>query len=759
MWSILRSFVSAPTFADKERTHAARWLNRLALTLISLLSADSILVLLGILDEDAMGQIMLANSLGLAVNLLALLLMRRGQVRLAGLLLVGVLFALITYGNAFIFRSIRTPNILTYFALIPLTGLVLGRRPMNLLAGLSIVTIVAIFALEWTGTITPVPITRSLTDDLVVLLLTIAMNTLLLNASIRRVQENAEEVQRAAEAVAVANQELQLSQRELQQARAELEQRVEQRTRELQQSNTQLQVEIEERRQLMEALRQSEGHWRSLAEYLPEIIVTITLDRTIAFLNQPIGQRRPDTLIGAPVVTIHTRAEDQALLLQGIEEVLLTGETFSYESVESREQGTAWYLNRVGAIRQDGAVTALILISTDITEQKQTERLMAQSQKLESLGVLAGGVAHDFNNLLTAMMMQLSLATAKLPAEHPVRRHLERTMTAAERAAELTRQMLNYAGRSPSEIKMLDLNDLIMDNVQLFSATIPKTIQLQSHLSSSIPLIMGDRGQIQQLIMNLILNSAEAIGDKPGTIRLKTDVQELTGEETQYWHWSGTRPEPGRYVRLEVQDTGIGMDTKTLSKIFDPFFTTKFTGRGLGLASVLGIVRSHKGGLSVSSTLGHGTTFSIFFPALTSASPLVDETASLLPAAMAGALALIIDDEELVREALANILSEAGLQVLHAADGPSGIELFRARHEAIDVVLLDLSMPGMNGEQVFYALQAIDATVPVLIISGYSEQEVMDRFVNKRLAGFIQKPFSVDSLLQKIRPHLQSAMT
>jgi PAS domain S-box-containing protein len=479
---------------------------------IALVCADSILVLLGVLDQAALAQILLTNAIALAINLSALLLMRRGQVKLAGLILLVVLFALITYTNAFVFYSIRTPNIMTYFALIPLAGLLVGRRNMNLMAAVCLVTIGVIFVLEWNGLIIPAPNTRSIVDDLVVLFLAIGMNTILLNASIRRVEENADEIQQAATTVAAANQELQVSQAQLQQAHTELERRVEQRTQELQQANRQLQAEIEERQRAADALRASEAHWRSLAEYLPEIIATIKLDYTIAFINRAVHDRSPATLIGAPAVTLHTQPKYRALLQQGMAHVLHTGETFSYESERATEQGYTWYINRVGALKQNGQVTALILISTDITEQKQTETAMAQAQKLESLGILAGGVAHDFNNLLAAMLMQLSAAAAKLPSEHPVSQHILRTMTAAERAAELTRQMLNYAGRSPSEAKLLDLNDLITDNIHLFSAAISKTIQLQPKLSDSIPLTMGDKGQIQQLIMNLILNSAEAIG-------------------------------------------------------------------------------------------------------------------------------------------------------------------------------------------------------------------------------------------------------
>lgn len=628
---------------------------------------------------------------------------------------------------------------------------------MNILAAVCVVAISIIFYLEWTGILTPLPNARSILDDLVVVCITLALTTILLNAAVRRVEEKTEEIQRTAAELATANQSLKVSQMQLHQAHAELEDRVQQRTEELRQSYAKLEAEIEERQHVLDALRKSEASWRSLATNVPETIALINLDGRITFVNRPVGGRPPETLLGAPATSLHQNLNNQELLRQSMAHVLRTGETTSYESETVTEERYTWYVNRVGAIKEDGEVTALILISTDVTEQKQAEAAVFQAQKLESLGVLAGGVAHDFNNLLTAMLLQMSFALAKVPADHAVVRHVQATIKAAEHATELTRQMLNYSGRNQSEIRPLDLNDLITDNLQLFSAAISKNIELNSMLSSSIPLMMGDRSQIQQLIMNLILNSADAIGQRAGTITVMTEVYELTGEEGAYWQWTGTPLPRGRYVKLEVHDTGSGMDAQTLTKIFDPFFTTKFTGRGLGLASVLGIMRSHQGGLHVASTVGKGTTFTLLFPALADVLPLPDEATAEPPLIAGGGLVLVIDDEEMVREAMAEILTAAGLQVLQAPDGPTGIRLFRQRESELTLILLDLSMPGMSGEEVFYELRRHNTRIPVLLVSGYSEHEVMDRFVNKGLTGFIQKPFTTDSLLQQIQPHLRAS--
>jgi PAS domain S-box-containing protein len=756
MWHWLRRLIAAPVFPDKELNRAARWLNFLLLTLIVLIAGDTLAILLGLLDQDSLAPILLTNLIALVISLSALVLMRRGYVQIAVVIVLAVVFASITYTNAMVFQSIRTPNILSYFTLIPLAGLLLGRRAMNILATICVAAIALIFFLEWQGFLVPMPGSRSIFDDLAVVIFTITLNTVFLNATIWRVEEKAEEIRQSALALEGANRQLSVSQMQLQEAHAALESRVQQRTEELRQSNLQLQAEILERQHVVDALRKSEANWRSLATNVPEIIAMIDQERHITFVNRAFGSRAPESFFGAEAALLHRQPKYQAMLTESMDHVYATGVTVSYESEEENELEHTWRINRVGAIKEDGRVTSLILISTDITEQKQTEAAMFQTQKLESLGVLAGGVAHDFNNLLTAMLMQLSFALTKLPPNHPVGHHVQRTIAAAERAADLTRQMLNYTGRNRSEVEPLDLNELINDNIHLFSAAIPKHVELIPVLSSLIPRMKGDKGQIQQLIMNLILNAADAIGQQVGAITILTEMQDLNGDEHYFWQWTGSQLARGRYVRLEVRDTGSGMDAKTLKKIFDPFFTTKFTGRGLGLASVLGIIRSHQGGLHVTSTVGVGTTFTLLFPPLDESLYLPAKSAPSVSTHLGDGLVLVVDDEGVVREAMVEILSAAGLAVLEAENGQKGIGLFRQHEQELRLVLLDLSMPEMSGEQVFYELRALNPTIPVLLVSGYSEHEVLDRFVNTGLTGFIQKPFTRESLLQQIEPHLQS---
>lgn len=752
---VFQQWILPPVFPDKEQTRAARWLNFLILFLTTLILADSVGILVGILDQDKNQTILLSNLFALITNLVILFIMRHGYVKVATIIMLSIFYILITYLNAIVFQSVRTFNVIAYFVLIPLVGLLLGRRSMNIFAALCIVTIGSIFYFEWAEILVAPSNSRSIFDDLIILFFAIGLNTVLLNASILRVEEKAEEIRKTAAVLTITNIELQKSQAELWQARHELEEKVQQRTRELQESNHKLQREVEERQRLLDALAASEANWRSFAEQVPDVIARINSDYMIAFINRESGGYEPESLTGVPAIKLYPQPQHQSLLYETMKTVFETGEAISYEIEENIDEHRTWHINRIGPIYQDSKVVALILISTDITEQKQAEAAMYQMQKLESLGVLAGGVAHDFNNLLAVMLMQLSLALTKLPPDHPVNQHIQRTIKAAERATEVTRQMLNYAGRTQSEIKLLDINELITDNIHLFSASVHKNITLISDLSKKIPMMKGDKGQTQQLIMNLIINSADAIGTNTGEIRVITKSQFLTAEEAEQGRWVGAPPLAGQYVRLEVHDTGCGMDAQTLTKIFDPFFTTKFTGRGLGLASVIGIVRSHKGALHVASTLGKGTIFTVLFPATIEVSLTADQTAEQ-PLVGHGELVLVIDDEEMVRDSMTEILSSANLHVLAAADGQTGLQLLREYQHEVRLILLDLAMPGMSGEETFHKILEIDPYIPVILVSGYSEADVMTRFMDRGLAGFVQKPYSAEWLLQQIRTHLKT---
>ncbi len=381
-----------------------------------------------------------------------------------------------------------------------------------------------------------------------------------------------------------------------------------------------------------------------------------------------------------------------------------------------------------------------------LAETKRHEEELLQTQKLESLGVLAGGVAHDFNNLLTGIMGNASLAMDALPAGLPeVKCALVDVISASERAAHLTKQLLAYAGKGRFVIEPVDLSRMVRAVTHLIQAAISKNAFLRFDLANDLPLIEGDVSQLQQVIMNLVINAAESIPlDQTGEVLLRTSLRvvESPGE-------LGI----GSYVELEVQDSGSGMSESTLARIFDPFFTTKFTGRGLGLAAVQGIVRSHRGVLNVQSRPGEGTSFRLVFPASEAAVVPVPRQRETQSNSVFGdgATVLVIDDEELIRNTVRASLSRHGFNSLFAADGLEGIRVFKNKGPAISGVLLDLTMPGMSGEEVFRHLKSIRPDVKVVLTSGFNEAEVIERFTGEGPAGFIQKPFTSSALAATLK--------
>jgi two-component system cell cycle sensor histidine kinase/response regulator CckA len=400
-----------------------------------------------------------------------------------------------------------------------------------------------------------------------------------------------------------------------------------------------------------------------------------------------------------------------------------------------------------------GSVVGLLGISTDITErqgaEKERQSLQAQLlqvQKLESLGLLAGGIAHDFNNILTAIMGGAATARLSLPPESPAQTDLEIVITAAQRAADLTRQMLAYSGKGHFEVRPFDVSRLVKELANLLETTISKKVQLRLELAAGLPTIEADMAQVQQIIMNLVINGAEAIGDQRGTVLVTTGTQTVDEVYAQsLFATDGIKT--GRYVFIEVHDTGCGMDESTKAKIFDPFFTTKFTGRGLGLAAVLGIVRGHGGAIKVYSSPGRGSTFKVFFRA--SGAEAV-ERLKPVPRYRGQGLVLVVDDDAGVRGAARRMLKFFGFDVIEAEDGRVGAAAFAARAAEIVLVLLDMTMPEMGGEETFREIRHVRDDVPVILTSGYNEIEATRRFTSKGLAGFLQKPFTPDDLATKL---------
>jgi two-component system cell cycle sensor histidine kinase/response regulator CckA len=397
--------------------------------------------------------------------------------------------------------------------------------------------------------------------------------------------------------------------------------------------------------------------------------------------------------------------------------------------------------------------SGLGVVGIEITEIKKAEERLRQAQKLESLGLLAGGVAHDFNNLLVGIIGNASLAQEMLPPDHPVAALLEGVLKTGEQAAHLTRQMLAYSGKGRFIIEALDISAVIRDTSDLIRPSISRKAGLYLELEPNLPAVEADRGQVQQIVMNLVINASEAMGNSDGVITVRTRT-ELVDRSYVQSHPAAAELTEGEYVALEVEDTGCGMDETVKAKIFDPFFTTKFTGRGLGLAAVAGIVRAHKGAILVTSEPGRGTAFTVLLPASDRA---VGRSASAVAAGTAvrgSEVVLVIDDEPVVRDMAKNALERHGYKVLVAYGGMAAIEILKRHPEEIAVAILDLSMPGMSGEETLPMLRQVRPQVKVLVSSGFSEAEAMSLFKGQSVSGFIQKPYTSAALAEKVRSAL-----
>ncbi|MCE9593814.1 MAG: response regulator [Planctomycetes bacterium] len=406
-----------------------------------------------------------------------------------------------------------------------------------------------------------------------------------------------------------------------------------------------------------------------------------------------------------------------------------------------------------------GREFGFLAINRDVTAQRRAEvereelrGKMLQTQKLESLGILAGGIAHDFNNLLTGILGNAELALDNAGLGAHTRTALLAIQRSADRAADLTRQMLAYSGRAAFELSVTELSAEVREIGSLLGSSIAKKVDLRFELAPNLPPIEADRAQLQQLTMNLVINAAEAIGDEPGEVVVSTWAWTNGSVELDVQYPTDGLP-PGRYAVLEVRDNGCGMDAETLRLIFDPFFTTKFTGRGLGLAAVIGIVRAHYGGLKVSSEVGRGTVFRVYLPFSTK--ERTSDDAGALGQLATRATVLVIDDEPVVTDLVATSLELFGHRVFVALSGEQGLAIFEAHADEIDVVLLDVTMPRLGAREILDALRRRRQDVRVVLSSGYAEAEVARQFAQGEFEGFIQKPYSPQTLQDGLRRALE----
>ena len=518
-------------------------------------------------------------------------------------------------------------------------------------------------------------------------------------------------------------------------------------------------IDISERKRAEAALRKSEEDFRLLAEAMPQIVWITRPDGWNIYFNQQwvtyTGMTLEESYGHGWNIPFHP--DDRQRAWDSWQNTVTNGTPYSLECRLRRSDGVyKWWLVRgVPVLDDQGTVLKWFGTCTDIDEFKKAEeerlafeQQLRHAQKLESLGVLAGGIAHDFNNILMAIIGNADLALMKLNPESPVITHLHQIEKAASRAADLAKQMLAYSGKGIFLIENLDLNRMLEEMQHMLEVSISRKVVLQMNLAPRIPTLEADASQIRQTIMNLVINASEAMGDNSGVITITTGCREYDRSSLK-GVWLNEDLAEGLYTFLEVADTGCGMDSDTLSRLFDPFFTTKFTGRGLGMAAVLGIVRGHKGGIQVSSTPGEGTTFRVLLPASGRPVAVVENQ----PAGgdwQGRGTVLLVDDEESVREIGGEMLQELGFSVVAAGDGKEAVDLFAARDD-FALVILDLTMPRMDGEQCLRELQRIRGDVTAIISSGYNERDVMRRFTGHGVAGFIQKPYRLEALRQVLK--------
>ncbi len=447
--------------------------------------------------------------------------------------------------------------------------------------------------------------------------------------------------------------------------------------------------------------------------------------------------------------------------MQDDQRMMASGEKLFVEERIVEGGDVKWFETLKTPIRDArGVVMGTVGLARDITDRKRAEaqrqvleRRMQETQKLESLGVLAGGIAHDFNNLLVSVLTNAELALRALSDKALDRVAAERVTDiriAALRAAELTNQMLAYSGRGHFDVRPISLTELVLDMTQLLGSSLSKKAQVHYELAPELPAVQADIAQLRQVIMNLITNASDALGDRAGVIRMRTGTEQLHRAPADLY---GPIPlAPGAYAFLEVADDGCGMDEETKARLFEPFFTTKFTGRGLGLSAVQGIVRGHGGGIVLETAVGQGTTIKVLLPCTDRPTRRAPSRPSESDSAWTGSgLVLLVDDDPQVRAVTELLLYDLGFDVLAAGSGRDAVREFELNADEIRVVLLDVTMPDLSGDQVLEKLRRRRADVKVLLCSGYAEEEMQERFNCQDMASFLQKPYTRNALGTRLK--------
>ncbi|MDQ6969947.1 MAG: response regulator [Mariprofundus sp.] len=512
-----------------------------------------------------------------------------------------------------------------------------------------------------------------------------------------------------------------------------------------------------------EALNQTQHKLRRIIDNLQDVYFQTNqaglIQACSASIFDLLGYREAN-VIGSSIQSLHRDADVLEKLFTALQDSP-QGKVFNFECESLHKDGHhIWTSSNVQFLYDsDQHISGIEGTMRDITakinqeqEKEALQRQLEHGQRLESLGILAGGIAHYFNNILAAIMGNASLADHKVlqqPQESKV--HLEKIIRASEKASSLCQQMLAYAGKARFVIEPINLSVLLGEITDLLEVSISPNVHIHYELQDDLPYINADHAQLQQLLMNFMTNANEAISEK-GDIYIHTGIRQSHDIDLTQQIGTDHQVSADEYVYISFKDTGCGMDKSTLDTIFDPFFTTKFTGRGLGMSAVLGIIKGHQAFIQCDSKVGHGTTFTVSFPVAEQAistAPETSQTQSISAQQHLGSV-LVIDDDENIREVAQAMLEDAGWQNMSAADGESGIDIFRQHHSHIAAVILDMTMPGMNGLASLEALRDIDPAIKIIISSAYSEQAASQHFAGKNITGFLQKPYSLEQLQRQI---------
>jgi PAS domain S-box-containing protein len=530
----------------------------------------------------------------------------------------------------------------------------------------------------------------------------------------------------------------------------------------LRHTNEELARKMADYKQAQDALQRSEELYRSILTASPDDITITDLEGRI-LMASPMALKMfrasgNDKFLGRPVTDFITPSDRKRALSQ----------------IALKSQGVQTGTNEYHALRLDGGIfdievnsdfirdalgspTGIVFIVRDITERKQMEvdkanleAINRQLQKAESLGRMAGAIAHTFNNQLAAVIGNLEMAAADLPKTEEAVKCLDAALQSAWAAAAVSGQMLTYLGQSFVERKPIDLSEACRGSLPIFRAAMPGKIVLETDLPSPGPVILANVDQLQQVLTNLITNAWEAVGEVRGTIHLAVKTVSRSEIPVANCYPTLWKPQDCAYACLELADTGCGIAGKDIENVFDPFFTSKFTGRGLGLAVVMGIVRTHAGAVAVESQLGRGSTFSVFLPLLAEVVPERPDNASQPGTLDHEGTVLLVEDEEMVRQMASAILKRLGFTVLEAKDGVQAVEVFRERHDEIRCVLCDLTMPRMDGWETLAALRKIEPHIPVVLASGYSQSQVMSGDRSDWPHVFLGKPYTLKAISEAI---------